>query len=49
MEKEAGAKKKNLEIRKSFCLAAENLLHEKIIYCLSLFIVCATKHILKMH
>ena len=29
MEKEAGAKNNNSEIRKSFCLAAENLLHGK--------------------
>ena len=41
MEKEAGAKNNNSDIRKSFCLAAENLLHEKMkllsefIYCIS--------------
>ena len=41
MEKWAGAKTNNSEIRKSFCLAAENLLHEKknllseFIYCMS--------------
>ena len=40
MEKEAGAKSNNSEIRTSFCLAAENLLHEKknllseLIYCM---------------
>ena len=40
METEAGAKNRNSEIRKSFCLAAENFLHEKnnllseFIYCM---------------
>ena len=42
MEKEAGAKNSDSEIRISFCLAAENLLHEKknllseLIYCMCL-------------
>ena len=40
MEKEAGAKNNNSEIRTSFCLAADNLLLEKknllseLIYCM---------------
>ena len=39
MEKEAGAKNNNSELRISFCVAAENLLHEKK-NLLSQFIYC---------